>query len=43
MAKLKYEFLAGYHRVHGTPLRNRVFGNFRALARWGSATAPLST
>jgi FAD/FMN-containing dehydrogenase/Fe-S oxidoreductase len=43
MAKLKYEFLAGYHRAHGIPLRDRAFGNFRALVRWGSAAAPLST
>lgn len=43
MAKLKYEFLAGYHRAQGTTLRTRAFGNFRALARWGSAAAPLST
>jgi FAD/FMN-containing dehydrogenase/Fe-S oxidoreductase len=43
MAKLKYEFLAGYHRAHGTTLRTRAFGNFRALARLGSAAAPLST
>jgi FAD/FMN-containing dehydrogenase/Fe-S oxidoreductase len=43
MAKLKYEFLAGYHRVHGVPLRSRAFGHFRTVARWGSATAPLST
>jgi len=42
MAKLKYEFLAHYHEVHGIPLGARLFGNFRSLARWGSATAPLS-
>ncbi|HET6780522.1 MAG TPA: FAD-linked oxidase C-terminal domain-containing protein, partial [bacterium] len=42
MAKLKYEFLAHYHEVHGIPLGTRLFGNFRSLARWGSATAPLS-
>ena len=43
MAKLKYEFLAGYYRAHGLPLRAWAFGNFRTLARWGSATAPVSS
>lgn len=42
MAKLKYEFLAHYNSLHGTPLRSYVFGNFAALSRIGSATAPLS-
>jgi FAD/FMN-containing dehydrogenase/Fe-S oxidoreductase len=42
MAKLKYEFLAHYHRAHGLPLRNRLFGQIHRLARWGSALAPLS-
>lgn len=42
MAKLKYEFLAHYHEANGLPLRSWAFGNFRALARAGSAAAPLS-
>ncbi len=42
MAKLKYEFLAHYNALHGTPLRSYVFGNFGTLSRFGSATAPLS-
>ena len=40
MAKLKYEFLYHYHRAHGLPLRNRLFGRIadlnRAGARWPS-------
>jgi FAD/FMN-containing dehydrogenase/Fe-S oxidoreductase len=42
MAKLKYEFLAHYYRAHGLPLRNRLFGRIHALARVGSALAPVS-
>src|SRR5262249_52682334 len=42
MAKLKYEFLAHYYRAHGLPLRNRLFGRIHALARIGSALAPVS-
>ncbi|MCC6444726.1 MAG: FAD-binding protein [Armatimonadetes bacterium] len=42
MAKLKYEFLAHYHKTHGYPLRARLFGNIETLSRLGSATAPLS-
>ncbi len=42
MAKLKYEFLAHYHEANGMPLRARLFGNFRTMARWASAAAPLS-
>lgn len=36
MAKLKYEFLAHYHEVHGTPLRSRIFGHIAALNQLGS-------
>src|SRR5207249_2415178 len=42
MAKLKYEFLAHYYRANGLPLRNRLFARIHALARLGSALAPLS-
>jgi FAD/FMN-containing dehydrogenase/Fe-S oxidoreductase len=43
MAKLKYEFLAHYHEVHGTPLRARLFANIERLNQVGCALAPLST
>ena len=42
MAKLKYEFLDGYHKAHGHSLRDRVFGDIATLSRWGSFFAPLS-
>ena len=42
MAKLKYEFLDGYNRVHGLPLRARVFANINLLSRLGSRLAPVS-
>jgi FAD/FMN-containing dehydrogenase/Fe-S oxidoreductase len=42
MAKLKYEFLHHYQKVHGVPLRSRMFGHIAALSRVGSALAPLS-
>lgn len=42
MAKLKYEFLAHYHRQHGYPLRARLFADIARISRWGSALAPLS-
>ncbi len=42
MAKLKYEFLYHYHKAHGMPLRDRLFGNIALLNRLGCATAPLS-
>ena len=41
MAKLKYEFLHHYQRVHGVPLRGRLFGRIGALSRWGSRLAPI--
>jgi len=43
MAKVKYEFLARYYATHGLPLRSWVFGNFRTVARWARAAAPLSS
>ena len=42
MAKLKYEFLAHFHRVNGLPLRARLFGRIHAVSRLGSALAPVS-
>jgi len=43
MAKLKYEFLARYHEVHGYPLRSRLFGHIHTLSQLGARLAPLST
>ncbi len=42
VARFKSEFLADYHRRHGTPLGTRAIGNVRAISRLGSALAPLS-
>lgn len=42
MAKIKYEFLAHYHKEHGLPLRNRLFGDIARLSKFGSKFAPLS-
>ncbi len=42
MAKLKYEFLYHYHKAHGVPLRDRLFGHVEMINRLGCATAPLS-
>ncbi len=42
MAKLKYEFLDGYHRANGQTTRNLIFGNIATLSRWGAFFAPLS-
>ena len=42
MAKLKYEFLDQYHRVNGTPFRNRIFGHINRVSVWGSRMAPIS-
>lgn len=42
MAKLKYEFLDHYHRAHGMPLRNRLFGGIARMNRIGSQFAPVS-
>jgi Fe-S oxidoreductase len=35
MARLKAEFLHQYHRKHGLPLRNRLFGHVAELTRRG--------
>ena len=42
MTKLKAEVLTGYHRVHGVPLRSRLFGHIALLSRLGGMAAPLS-
>jgi FAD/FMN-containing dehydrogenase/Fe-S oxidoreductase len=42
IAKIKYEFLAHYHRKHGVALRSRMFAHIEMLNRWGSRLAPLS-
>jgi FAD/FMN-containing dehydrogenase/Fe-S oxidoreductase len=43
MARLKAEFLHHYHRQHGLPWRNWIFGNLERLSAWGTRTAPLSS
>jgi FAD/FMN-containing dehydrogenase/Fe-S oxidoreductase len=42
MTRLKAEWLAQYHQVHGVPLRSRVFGHVRQINQVGSAIAPLA-
>jgi Fe-S oxidoreductase len=42
IARLKAEFLHQYHREHGLPWRNRVFGNVERLGRWGCRLALVS-
>jgi FAD/FMN-containing dehydrogenase/Fe-S oxidoreductase len=42
VARLKAEFLHQYHREHGLPWRNWIFGNVASLSRWGSRLAPVS-
>ncbi len=42
MAKLKYEFLAHYHREHGFSLRAKLFANVARVNQWGAALAPFS-
>ena len=42
MGKIKVEFLAQYHREHGTPLRSRLFAHIGVLSRLGAGPlAPL--
>ncbi len=33
MAKIKFEFLAQYHKKHGIPLRTRMFGDIAKISR----------
>jgi FAD/FMN-containing dehydrogenase/Fe-S oxidoreductase len=42
MAKLKAEFLYQYQRVHGVPLRSRLFGNIATLNKLGQPLVSLS-
>ena len=42
MAKLKYEFLANYQKVHGSSLRSRTFAQINRINRLGSRFAPFS-
>ena len=42
MAKLKYEFLAQYHKANGMPLRNKIFAHIDRINRLGSRMAPFS-
>lgn len=43
MARLKTEFLARYHAVHGVTLRERLFAHAGTLNRWGGGwRAPLA-
>ena len=43
MAKIKFEFLAQYHKKNGTPLRTRLFGQIPRLSRMTSgALAPIA-
>jgi Fe-S oxidoreductase len=41
VARYKSEFLAGYWRRHGAPLRTRALGRIDDLAPWASRLAPL--
>jgi FAD/FMN-containing dehydrogenase/Fe-S oxidoreductase len=42
MARLKAEFLDQYHRRHGLPWRNWIFGNVATLSSWGRRLPRLS-
>ena len=42
VARFKSEFLAGYWRRHGAPLRARAMGHVHALSAWASRVAPLA-
>jgi Fe-S oxidoreductase len=37
LAKLKYEFLAHYNEINGTPMRSRMFAHIHKLSRMASA------
>src|SRR5258706_2301951 len=42
VGRFKSEFLAGYWKRHGTPLRARAIGHIHALSQWASHIAPLA-
>ena len=42
MARLKAEFMAGYHDAHGIPLKTRLFANVHRLNQLGSLLPTLS-
>src|SRR5258707_11607660 len=42
VARFKSEFLADYHRRHGTPLRARAIGHIHTMSKWASRAAPLA-
>jgi Fe-S oxidoreductase len=42
MAKMKYEFLHQYNKVHGVPLRTRLFTSVDLVNRLGTFFAPVS-
>ncbi|MBZ5558579.1 MAG: FAD-binding protein [Acidobacteriia bacterium] len=42
VGRFKSEFLAGYWKRHGTPLRARAIGHIHALSRWASTFAPIA-
>ncbi|MCP4361310.1 MAG: FAD-binding protein [Chloroflexi bacterium] len=43
MARIKTEFLAQYHKVHGVPLRDRLFAHITPISRLGSGPlAPIA-
>jgi FAD/FMN-containing dehydrogenase/Fe-S oxidoreductase len=42
MAKLKAELTHEHHQREGASWREKLFANFDRVARWGSATAPVS-
>jgi FAD/FMN-containing dehydrogenase/Fe-S oxidoreductase len=43
MARIKTEFLAGFHRAHGEPMRDRLFAHAAEAGRWLSGpAAPLA-
>jgi FAD/FMN-containing dehydrogenase/Fe-S oxidoreductase len=42
VARFKSEFLAGYWKRHGTPLRTRAIGHVHTVSKWGSRFAPIA-